>query len=357
MHGSRSATTTGWRLACLVITALLQGRLAAGRAAEPGDHGSAGGEVRRLVATLGYAPEAGDQFAAFAHGLPVERWRARLRTAAARGPHGSPSAAGVAAELAVTEEIRRKLDAIVRQVDGGSTYWNLPAVLADRRAQCLGNCQLWYVLGNAVGLRTAAVEVSRPPEGELGEHETHVATLIRLADGRTRMIDTRFGIDSEPFRFAEVYRRDGAWWNRADLAGDRSLHRRVRPLDAAGIEAAILLNIGNTYRRSGHEAEAAPIYERALAADPDSPALHLAVAETCFRNGTWDGADRSIRAAIELDPQGSDGHEALGRLRMRQNRWAEAIAAFDQAIVLKPHSPDAITARQEALNRRGEGGP
>ena len=357
MHGLRSATTRGWRLAGLVLAVTLHLPAGEGRAAEPADDASASGNVRRLVASLGYAPDVGDQFAAFAHGMPVERWRATLRAAAARGPHGAPSADGVAAELAVTAEIRRKLDAIVRQVDGGSAYWNLPNVVGDRRAQCLGNCQLWYVLGNAVGLRTAAVEVSRPAEGELGEHETHVATLVTLADGRVRMIDTRFGIDSEPFRFGEVYRRDGAWWNRADLAGDRSLHRRVRPLDAAGIEAAILLNIGNTYRRSGHEAEAASIYERGLAADPDSAALHLAVAETCIRNGTWDAAERSIRAALDLDPQGSDGHEALGRLRMRQNRWADAVTAFDHAIAIKPHSPDAITARQEVQRRRAETSP
>ena len=357
MHGPRSGTTTASRLACLLLAVWPLGRSGVGGAAEPAVPGSASGDVRRLVAALGYAPEVGDQVATFAQGLPIDRWRAALRAASAPGLHGPTAAVGVAAELAVTTELRRKLDAIVRQADGESRYWNLPDVVGDRRAQCLGNCQLWYVLGNAVGLRTAGVEVSRPPEGELAEHETHVATLIRLADGRVRMIDTRFGIDSEPFRFAEVYRRDGAWWNRADLAGDRGLHRRVRPLDAAGIEAAILLNIGNTYRRSGHEAEAVPIYERGVATDPDSAALHLAVAETCVRQGTWDDADRSIRAAIDLDPQGSDGHEALGRLRMRQNRWAEAVAAFDHAIALKPQSPDARRGRQEAQNRRPEAAP
>ena len=220
MHGPRSGTTTASRLACLLLAVWPLGRSGVGGAAEPAVPGSASGDVRRLVAALGYAPEVGDQVATFAQGLPIDRWRAAVRAASAPGLHGPTAAAGVAAELAVTTELRRKLDVIVRQADGESRYWNLPDVVGDRRAQCLGNCQLWYVLGNAVGLRTTGVEVSRPPEGELAEHETHVATLIRLADGRVRMIDTRFGIDSEPFRFAEVYRRDGAWWNRADLAGD-----------------------------------------------------------------------------------------------------------------------------------------
>ena len=201
------------------------------------------------------------------------------------------------------------------------------------------------------------MEVSRPPDGELGEHETHVATLVRLADGRARMIDARYDIDDHAFRLGEVYRREGAVWARADLAGRRRLHRRVRPLDEAGIEAAILLNIGNTYRRAGREADAAPIYARGLGLDPDSPALHLAVAETSFAAGQWNDAERSIRTAIGLEPQGSEAYAALGRLLSRQNKWAEAVSAFDRAIALKPHSPDAVRSREEAARRRDAAGP
>jgi tetratricopeptide (TPR) repeat protein len=213
------------------------------------------------------------------------------------------------------------------------------------------------VLGNSVGLDVGAVEVSLPPDGELGEHETHVATLIKLTDGRVQMIDTRYGIRSEPFRFGEVYRRDGTVWTLANLTTRHVLHRRVRMIDRAGIEAMILLNIGNTYRQAGREAEAAPIYDRGLELDPESPALHLAVGETSFRNGQWDAAEESIRTAINLEPQCSDARAALGRLLMRQNKWDEAIAAFDRAITLKPQSPDARRSREEAERRRGEGAP
>ncbi len=326
--------------------------------AEPSDDaGEAGGSaiasMRQLVAALGYGPEVGDRFASFGDGFPVRRWRATLAAAPRRGD----MSAMAEAEARVIDDIRRRLDAVIHQADGRSGYWNLPAVLADRQAQCLGNCQLWYVLGNSVGLDVGAVEVSLPPDGELGEHETHLATLVKLADGRVRMLDTRYGIRSEPFRFGEVYRRDGTVWTLANLTSRHVLHRRVRMIDRAGIEAMILLTIGNTYRQAGREAEAAPIYERGLELDPDSPALHLAVAETCFRNGQWDAAGQSIRTAINLEPQCSDAHAALGRLLMRQNKWDEAIAAFDRAITLKPQSPDARRSRAEAERRRGDPGP
>jgi tetratricopeptide (TPR) repeat protein len=328
------------------------------RAAEPsGDAGEASGSanasMRQVVAALGYGPEVGDRFTSFGDGFPAERWRTSL----AASPRRGDVSAVAEAETRVIDDLRRRLDAVIRQADGRSEYWNLPDVLADRRAQCLGNCQLWYVLGHSVGLDVGAVEVSWPPDGELGEHETHVATLVKLADGRVQMIDTRYGIKSEPFRFGEVYRRDGAVWTLANLTTRRLLHRRVRLLDRAGIEGMILLNIGNTYRQAGREAEAAPIYERGLELDPNSPALHLAVSETSFRHGLWDAAGDSIRTAIDLDPQYSDAHAALGRLLMRQNKWDEAIAALDRAIALKPQSPDTIRSRQEAERRRGEGAP
>jgi len=306
--------------------------------------------IHQLVASLGYGPEVGDGFASFADGLPVGRWRATLGAAADRGDKKAMSEA----ESKVVDDIQRRLDATIQQADGRSDYWNLPNVLADRQAQCLGNCQLWYVVGNAVGLEVAAMEVSQPPDGELGEHETHVATLVRLADGRVRMIDARYDIDDHAFRLGEFYRRQGRVWAVADLAGRRRLHRRVRPLDEAGIQAAILLNIGNTYRRAGRESDAAPIYARGLALDPDSPALHLAAGETSFRAGHWNDAERSIRTAISLEPQGSEAHAAFGRLLSRQNKWAEAVSAFDRAIALKPQSPDAVRARQEAERRCDE---
>jgi len=326
--------------------------------AEPSDHagepsGSTDASIRELVDALGYGPEVGDRFASFSDCFPVGRWRATLTAAPRRGD----VSAMAEAESRVIDDIRRRLDAVIHQADGRSGYWNLPAVLADRQAQCLGNCQLWYVLGNSVGLDVGAVEVSLPPDGALGEHETHVATLIKLTDGRVQMIDTRYGIRSEPFRFGEVYRRDGTAWTLANLTSRRMLHRRVRPLDRAGIEGLILLNIGNTYRQAGREAEAAAIYDRGLELDPQSPALHLAVGETSFRNGQWDAAEEAIRTAINLEPQCSDAHAALGRLLMRQNKWDEAIAAFDRAITLKPQSPDARRSRAEAERRRGEGAP
>lgn len=336
------------RLAMAVATTTALGRDPSDATAVPGHSAREG--IRQVVAALGYGPEVGDQFASFADGLPVGRWQAALGAAADRGDQKSVTEA----ESKVIDDIQRRLDATIQQADGRSGYWNLPDVLSDRQAQCLGNCQLWYVVGNAVGLEVAAIEVSQPPDGQLGEHETHVATLVRLADGRVRMIDARYDIDDHAFRLGEFYRREGAVWARADLAGRRRLHRRVRLLDTAGVKAVILLNTGNSYRRAGLETEAAPIYAHGLGLDPDSPSLHLAVGETSFAAGQWNDAERSIRTAIGLEPQGSEAYAALGRLQSHQSKWAEAVSAFDRAIALKPHSPDAVRSRQEAVRRRDE---
>lgn len=298
--------------------------------------------IPRAVEDLGYPPDVGEAFAAFAAGMPLPRLP----------PRPTP-----AREQEAIDVLGRHLSARVRQESSPTRSWSLPEVIRERRAQCLGMVQLWYVLGTAMGLDVAAVEVSRPAEGELAEHETHVAPLVRLVDGRVRIIDARFGLDSGAFRLAEAYHRDGAMWTRSALASRSRLHRRIRLLDPDGIEAAIMLNTGNTYRRAGREDEAAEIYVRGLDLDRLAPTLHLAVAETALLAGRWDDAERSIRTALEIDAECSGAHAALGGLLMRENRWPEAVAAFDRALALNPRSPDAIRQRREAVARGGAGRP
>jgi len=341
-HGRRVLVATAlWMAAGIAAAAVPASAVAA----------TANQAIQRATADLGYGPEVGDAFVAFAARLSCEAWKKSVEKARSEGVARGDPAAASRVEIRVIDDIRVRLDAIVRRTTGDSPYWDLPRVLADRKTQCLGHCQLWYVIGTAAGLEVAAVEVTRPATGELPEHETHVAPVVRLSDKRVRMLDSGFAVDVTAFHFNEVYRRNGLFWNRNDLAGHRTLPRRVRPLGRAAIEAAILLNIGNTYSRAGQEVEAGKIYERGLALDPGSTALRLAVGETSLRTGRGDEAESAIREAIGGDPESSAAHAALGRLHARAGRWQAAVDAFDQALALKPNSPDVRRRRREALER------
>ena len=314
--------------------------------------------IRAGVDALGYPAEVGDACVGLASNWPIDDWQARLADVRGRLSGGTATATQAGeVEGQVVDELRRRLVTAIQQSEGASAYYHLGPVLADRKAQCLGNCQLWFVLGNAVGLDVRPIEVKLPPLGTLPENETHVAAVVRLADGRVRMVDTRFSITALPVRFKDVYRRDGTGWELSDTAGRTMLHRRIRLLDASGLEAALLLNIANGYRRAAKESEAGPLYARALALDPNSVALHLAVAESSFLQGLWDDADAEIRAALALDPKDASAHAALGRLFARQNRWKEAITEFDRALALKPNAPNTRADRAAAIERAANAPP
>ncbi len=319
-------------------------------AAERPTKASVAEAIREGAIQLGYDADVGDRL----NGL-VAGWRcdsmAAERAAARQAPMGGSPAREAAAESRVVDALDRKVREDLAQARAPTRHWHLPEVLADRRAQCLGFCQVWWIVGRAVGLDVVPIEVLTPAEGTLAEYETHVAALVRLADGTVRMIDPRMTIGGSPFRLGVAYRRTGAIWSLADPSNRLGLHRRIRLLDAAGLRAELLMNIANTYRRGGKDAEADPLYEDALASDPDNASLHLAVSETWMKKGRWDDADAEILAALAVDPDSAAAYAAQGRLRARQYRWTEAIAAFDRAITLNPRANEAMAARARAVAR------
>jgi Tfp pilus assembly protein PilF len=311
--------------------------------------------IRTAVESLGYADDVGELFVEFVKTSRCGSWAARCADVRDRAAAGKATLAQVATvENQICDEMLRRLDSAIEQTEGQSEFYHLKSVLTGRKSQCLGNCQLLFVLGNAAGLDVRAIEVKRPPRGTLAEHESHVATVVRLADGRVRMIDRRFAIDSRAFPFAQVYSRAGTAWDVTDPANPLGLHRRIRILDSNGLQASILLNIGNTYRKAGREPEADAIYRRGLELDPDCPFLHLAVAESEVRQGLWDPAEAMIRKAIEIDPDCDAAYGSLGRLMDIQTRRDEAVDAFSKAISLKPRSPGALEVRARLLHELGD---
>ena len=339
---------------CLLATLVVMTVPAAGQSLDIAAESSAARDVavrvRSRVESLGYAPGVGTRFVEMVRPWPCGRWKARLDDARTAGL----GAARIAqAENAVFEELARRIDVAIEQTRGRSEYYHLDSVLADRKSQCLGNCQLLFVLGGAVGLDVRAVEVKVPSVGTLAEHESHVASLLRLADGRVRMIDTRFAMRSRPFVLLDAYRQAGAAWDVADASDPLGVHRRIRPLDAEGIEAAVLMNIGNTYRQAGRHADADAIYRRGLELDPDSPYLHLAVAQGAMGRGDVDAAATLIGRAITIDPGCDDAFAVLGRLLVQVNRPDDAIVALDRAIALKPRSADALELRGRLHEQAG----
>lgn len=94
---------------------------------------------------------------------------------------------------------------------------------------------------------------------------------------------------------------------------------------------------------AGRLTEAQAIYERSLAASPDSPFLYRELATIERRVGNLEAALRHAERAVELSPAEPRNFVTLGEIYEAQGAYANAADAFGRAAALEPG---------EALDRR-----
>ena len=78
---------------------------------------------------------------------------------------------------------------------------------------------------------------------------------------------------------------------------------------------------------AGRFDEAHRIYDRAIAASPDSPFLYREAADVARRQGDFDGALRQAQKALELDPTDVRAQTLIGEIYESQKETAQAMAA------------------------------
>jgi adenylate cyclase len=128
-----------------------------------------------------------------------------------------------------------------------------------------------------------------------------------------------------------------------------SLKERYRP---ANLEAYDLCLRGRAEWAHSPEAgvEAIPLFERAIALDPNYAEAHRFLAYS--QNHAWAFMNRpmehfrqlsmaSAKRAVELDPDDSGSHMALANMLLFERRWEESAKEFDTSLRLNPNDADA----------------
>ena len=301
--------------------------------------------IRQLTTALGYDSEVGDLFVAFVDTWGLPELKQRIDSAKQRLAEGTQTTADVArTQSEVLDHLQQRLRATINQVDGRSGYFHLQLVLEKRQSQCLGNCQLFMVLGPAVGLDARPVDVIFPPFGYLNEHMYHFATVVRLADGRVRMIDQRGDVNSPPFVFTKHYEQHGAYWRLIKQSETIRLHRQIRPMDLQGVRSEVMLSTAQScIKTREHESQA--LFDAALELWPDSSRALLATARRLEIDRKFTEAEALLQRALKCDPDRAEAYADYGLFAFRQGRLAEGKRFLDRAITLKPESPDTIAER------------
>ena len=113
---------------------------------------------------------------------------------------------------------------------------------------------------------------------------------------------------------------------------------------------------GDLARTDGEKQEAAAHYRAALAAEPDDVETRIKYGVTLITLGDPDGAISSLEQAVDQDPDRADAHYELGVLYYTERSDVEsAMRELDAALALEPNDATARMIRQEIELERGRG--
>jgi tetratricopeptide (TPR) repeat protein len=96
-------------------------------------------------------------------------------------------------------------------------------------------------------------------------------------------------------------------------------------LDPDYVEART--DLGVVYAKTGRPEEALDQYERALALEPNLPALLSNKAAALVMLSRWEEAEQAARRALQLDPKSIDADYMLGIAMVKQERITPETAA------------------------------
>ncbi len=96
------------------------------------------------------------------------------------------------------------------------------------------------------------------------------------------------------------------------------------------------LNLAKVLGWSGKIEEARAPLERAAAALPEEPEVHLNLGIVYQRSGQFEAAEQRLRRAVELAPEMPEVHFNHGVVLGRRGRLEEGIAALQEALALRP---------------------
>lgn len=151
----------------------------------------------------------------------------------------------------------------------------------------------------------------------LGREQDAAAELARRGQQAARVVDP--------------------WWDQVEALAGSSQALRTRAGDLA---------------LAGAHAEAAEIYQQALALE-DDPATRVNLAIALARSGDAAAAERHYREALIQDPTQVAGWFGLGALLADAGKDAAAIEAYEEALALHPGAGDARFNLANAQYRSG----
>jgi tetratricopeptide (TPR) repeat protein len=297
--------------------------------------------IEREVGYLGYSHPVAQEFVGMVREWDLATMNQRLAQTRADHRDGRLSKDQI---TQVEKDSARALIGRIRQEIAPSWKddFDLADVLQNRMATCVGNSQLFWILGNSFGLSVKVIVVLEPAQGDYSRLETHIACLLVLTDGNTIMVDARgFGSSfaersedcvSQPFNFAETFATVGDYYEIRNRTNPMRLHRKVQVVtDTSGIRALLAFCRGSCHQTNGENAKAIAECTEAIRLNPKYFEAYLTRGWAYDAKGDHAKAIAECTEAIRLNPKYAEAYYLRGSAYASNGEYAKAIADINKA--------------------------
>ncbi len=319
--------------------------------------------IKQLAKGLGYSDKVGEELVYMVNSWTDKQdravlaiWMQELARAKENYKQGKPSEEQPAQLAKVEEKITNKLyDRIRKEVGFNEDYFDLADVIKHRQSQCLGYSQLFYVLGNSIGISVKSTSVAELKTGALPRGLAHTANIVNLADGKTIMADLMpRGFISMPFVIGKEFAKAGDYLELKKKDNPLGIDRKFQILGENELIAYIYNKRANAYSKAGQYSESLAELAKAIKHYPE-------YAEAYFNRGVvyryleqHPQALSDYDRAIELNPNSTEAYYGRANTYVKLGQYSEAVSDYDRAIGLNPNFAEAYYNQGNAYGKLGQ---
>jgi tetratricopeptide (TPR) repeat protein len=312
-------------------------------------------EIQQSVKALGYTDDADIDLVQIVGGWKYMDWKHALGQAKQDFQQKKISAEQLAqVEEDTLKELGKAIQKDFAPASSESEYFYLSKAVKNKTTQYLGYCQLFYILGNTIGLNVKVVDVLEPDAGALPAGEEHAACLVDLAGSKAAIVDLTQENAGKSFVLREQYNVVGNFWELKPKDNPFKIPRRIQVLDKNGLIAEIYNSMGNAYAKSGKDAEALTFFTKAIELNPKLAKAYSSRGAEFFNKSEPKKAIADLDKAIDLDPKDAEAYNNLGTMLSALGQDAKALADFNKALEIKPNFSGALKNRGRIYSKLGK---
>lgn len=244
---------------------------------------------------------------------------------------------------------------IKKEISFSENYFELDDVVKHRQTQCLGYTQLFYILGNSIGLEVKSVNIKRMRTGKLPVGSAHIAGIVTLSDGKIMIVDlVPNGFISTPFILEEQFEKADTYLELKDKSNPLDLDRQIQILGERELVAYIYNNRASIYIKQGQFEEAVSKLNKAIDYHPKYAEAYYNRGIALRHFGYLNGAAEDYTTAIELKPDFTEAYANRGIIYSKLGQFDKAIADYNKAIEINSDFANLYYNRGIAYSKLGQ---